>query len=78
VAYDYAAAAQHVRHGTSGLLAAYGETVDFTARAGEMLAWHQQDPEKFKAMGRDARLTAEALDWDCVVQELETLLFSLA
>jgi hypothetical protein len=29
-------------------------------------------------MGRHARLTAESLDWECVVQEMETLLLSIA
>ena len=77
-AYDYAAAAQHVRHGTNGLLANYGQTSDFTAMASELAARHEQDPEKFRAMGRHARLTAESLDWECVVQEMETLLFSIA
>ncbi len=77
-AYDYAAAAQHVRHGTNGLLANYGQTSDFTAMASELAARHEQDPEKFRAMGRHARLTAESLDWDCVVQEMETLLLSIA
>lgn len=77
-AYDYAAAAQHVRHGTNGLLATYGQTGDFTAIASELATRHEQDPEKFRAMGRHARLTAESLDWECVVQEMETLLFSIA
>ena len=77
-AYDYAAAAQHVRHGTNGLLANYGQTSDFTAMASELAARHEQDPEKFRAMGRHARLTAESLDWECVVQEMETLLLSIA
>jgi len=77
-AYDYAAAAQHVRHGTNGLLATYGQTSDFTAMASELAARHEQDPEKFRAMGRHARLTAESLDWECVVQEMETLLLSIA
>ena len=77
-AYDYAAAAQHVRHGTNGLLANYGQTNEFTAMASELAARHEQDPEKFRAMGRHARLTAESLDWECVVQEMETLLLSIA
>ena len=78
VAYDYAAAAQHVRHGTNGLLAPYGQSGEFAALASELAARHEQDREQFRAMGRHARLTAESLDWSCVVQEMETLLFSIA
>lgn len=78
VAYDYAAAAQHVRHGVNGLLAAYGNSNDFTAKASEIAAYYAQKPEQFRALGRHARLTAESLDWKCVVQQLESLLFSIA
>ena len=78
VAYDYAAAAQHVRHGANGLLAAFGRTEDFTAMAGNLAAMYVHDPEQFRAMGRNARLTTETLDWKCVVTQLETLLLSIA
>jgi len=78
VAYDYAAAAQHVRHGANGLLAAYGNGNDFTAKASEIASHYAQQPEQFRALGRNARLTAESLDWKCVVQQLESLLFSIA
>lgn len=78
VAYDYAAAAQHVRHGVNGLLAGFGRTQEFTAMAKELAAKHASEPQGFQAMGRNARLTAEALDWKCVVQQLETLMFSIA
>ncbi|MEF8717089.1 MAG: glycosyltransferase family 1 protein [Candidatus Accumulibacter necessarius] len=77
-AFDYAAAAQHVRHGTNGLLAPYGQTAEFAAMASELASRHEEDPENFRNMGRSARRTAESLDWGCVVQEMETLLFSIA
>jgi len=77
VAYNYAAAAQHLRHGTNGLLASYGQTEDFIAMGTEMAARHRQEPDKFRAMGRDARVTAERHDWKCVVQDFESLLCSL-
>lgn len=78
VAYDYAAAAQHVRHGSNGLLAAYGRTDDFTTKASNLAGMYEHQPEQFRAMGRNARLATESLDWKCVVQQLETLLFSVA
>jgi len=77
VAYNYAAAAQHLRHGTNGLLASYGQTDDFIAMGTEMAARHRQEPDKFRAMGRDARVTAERHDWKCVVKDFESLLCSL-
>ena len=78
LAYDYAAAGQHVRHGTNGFLATYGSMDDFTAQAGNLVAMHAQAPEQFQAIGRNARLTTETLDWPCVVKQFETLLFSIA
>jgi glycosyltransferase involved in cell wall biosynthesis len=78
VAYDYAAAAQHVRHGTNGLLATYGRSDDFTKMASHLAGMYSHQPELFRAMGRNARLATESLDWKCVVKQLETLLFSIA
>lgn len=77
VAYDYAAAAQHIRHGANGLLAAYGSGDEFTTMASKLATLHSCEPERFRAMGCNARLTTESLDWRCVVRELETLLFSI-
>ena len=77
VAYDYAAAGQYVRHGKNGLLADYGRTDHFTAMAGKLAARHSDDPEVFRTIGRNARLTAESLDWKHVVRQLETLMFAI-
>ncbi|GAO37820.1 glycosyl transferase [Sulfuricella sp. T08] len=77
VAYDYAAAAQHVQHGINGLLASYGSTEDFTTMACNLAAMYSHEPEQFRAMGRNARLATESLDWKCVVRQLETLLLSV-
>lgn len=77
VAYNYAAAAQHVQHGTNGFLAAYGSADDFTLMADNLVAMYAQEPEKFRALGRNARRTTESLDWKYVVEQLETLLFSI-
>ena len=77
VAYDYAAAARHLRHGTSGLLATYGRNDDFVTMACQMSATFAHEPGMFRAMGQNARLKAETLDWKNVVQEFEGLLFSI-
>ena len=77
LAYDYAAAAQHVRHGSNGLLAAYGNSNDFNAKASEIANLYSHKPSQLLTLGRNARLTAESLDWKYVVQQLESLLFSV-
>jgi glycosyltransferase involved in cell wall biosynthesis len=78
VAYNYAAAAQHVRHGTHGLLADFGRTDDFVAMATELVAAHSARPEHFRAMGRESRRSAEALDWRSIVRQLERMLHAMA
>lgn len=77
VAYNYAAAAEHVRHGTHGLLAAFGQTDEFVAMASELVAVHAQKPDEFRAMGHHSRRSAEALDWTTIVQKLELLLYAV-
>ena len=74
VAYDYAAAAQHIRHGENGLLAGFGDTDAFvrlsSALAGDLArAW---------ALGARARATALTLDWAHVVGRFEALLLAAA
>jgi glycosyltransferase involved in cell wall biosynthesis len=78
VAFDYAAAAQHVRHGTHGLLAPFGQADEFVALASELVEAHDSRPEEFRAMGRESRRSAEALDWKAVVGRLESLLYAMA
>ena len=78
VAYDYAAAAQHLQDKHSARLAAYGQTEDFTTLASDLAVMHGRNPQGFADIGRHARRSAEALDWTCVVQHMEQLLFSVA
>ena len=78
VAYNYAAAAQHVQHGNNGQLAAFGSADDFTSLAVALAAMYSDEPLLFKAMGRKARLTTESLDWKYVVKQLEALMFTIA
>ena len=78
VAYNYAAAAQHVQHGNNGQLAAFGSTDDFTTLAVALAVMHSDELSLFKAMGRKARLTTESLDWKYVVEQLEALMFTIA
>lgn len=78
VAYDYAAAAEHLRHGINGYLSGYGQATDLERHAVEAAGLHRARPDRFLEMGRQARRTAEALDWKSVVGEFESLLLSLA
>ena len=74
VAYDYAAAAEHIRHGYNGLLADYDDTVGFVRLAADLLT----DPLRIDEFARHARHTAEGLTWDRVVQQLEAVFLSVA
>ncbi len=74
VAYNYAAAAEHIEHGRNGMLATFGETAKFVAAAAEAV----KDIGRVRDMGASARHTAEQLDWDRVVQQLESVFMSVA
>jgi len=74
VAFDYAAAAEVVQHGASGLLVPYGDNASFAAHAAALAA----DRSRARALGAKARGTATRRDWDAVVRELEAALLSAA
>jgi glycosyltransferase involved in cell wall biosynthesis len=74
VAYDYAAAREHIRDGVSGLLAAYGDAAAFEARAVELAGAR----ERTAGLGAGARVTAVAVAWERVYDDLENVLASLA
>lgn len=71
LAYDYAAAGLLVRDGLNGGLAPFldgkGDGLAFTARGLQLLA----DGPRLRAMGAAARVSAETLDWDGIVQGIE-------
>ncbi|HUK81419.1 MAG TPA: glycosyltransferase family 1 protein, partial [Verrucomicrobiae bacterium] len=70
VAFDYAAAAQTIRHCDNGLLAPVGDTDAFAALAASTVS----DVAHARRLGNRARETALKLGWDPVVRQLETLL----
>ena len=74
VAYDYAAARQHVVHGRSGLLAPVGDRERFVAHAVSLAC----DLPRARALGRQARAVAEPLGWDKVVRDFEAVLAETA
>lgn len=74
VAYDYAAAAQHIEHGTNGLLAGFDDAAAFV-RIAETVAGM---PARVREIGAAARATAETLAWAQIVERFETLLLAVA
>lgn len=74
VAYDYAAAAEHLRHGHDGMLADYDNLGEFMGFAAELVT----SRERIKTYGARARATALGLDWDRVVQQLEAVFLTVA
>ena len=73
VAYDYAAAQQHIRHSENGVLAPFGAADDFVQAAAALV----NDGERIKALGKHARITTEKLDWSCIVVEFDQALLRL-
>jgi glycosyltransferase involved in cell wall biosynthesis len=70
VAFDYAAAAQVIRPHENGLLVPFGDAAAFQHSLAELAA----DPVRCRAMGLQARVAAQALDWDGIVARFETML----
>jgi glycosyltransferase involved in cell wall biosynthesis len=70
VAYDYAAARQHIVHGRSGLLARVDDRIGFMAHAAALA----RDLPRARALGRHAREAVLPLGWDKVVADFEAVL----
>jgi glycosyltransferase involved in cell wall biosynthesis len=74
LAYDYAAAAQLIKSGVSGLLAPYDNALAFLRMSLDLVG----DAGRIRALGRAARRVAEGLDWEHVVDQLEGLIAQAA
>ena len=70
VAYNYAAAHMHIRHGETGVLVPYGEPQAFVDAAVQLAC----APQPLGPMRQQARAYAASLDWQCVVERFVTLL----
>jgi glycosyltransferase involved in cell wall biosynthesis len=70
IAYDYAAATEHIRHGQNGLVAAFDNADAFVALAANLA----DDAHRIASMGHRARATAKRIDWEEVHNEFETAL----
>ncbi|WP_153772613.1 glycosyltransferase family 1 protein [Pseudomonas sp. MNR3A] len=72
VAYDEAAAAQHIRHGHSGALAMPGDQPAFIDAA----CWLLEDAETLRRVRLNARQHASRQGWQAIVEEFEAHLYS--
>jgi len=70
IAYDYAAARVHIRHGETGVLVPYGDAKAFVASAVMLL----REPLLLNHMRRQAREYITSANWARVVERFEALL----
>ena len=75
VAYDYAAAAMHIRDGSNGVRVALDRPGEFACRAEQLAAW---EPRRLSTLGQAARAHTEGLGWDRVVERFESILYETA
>ncbi|MBH3340052.1 glycosyltransferase family 1 protein [Pseudomonas mendocina] len=73
VAYDQAAAAQHIHHGHNGMLARPGDELGFCEAACGLL----EDAEVLRHIRLNARRHAGHLSWDGIVEQFEQHLHSV-
>lgn len=74
LAFNYAAAARYVTHDVNGLVAPFDDSVTFLDHAIALAT----DPARRARLGAAARLTAEAISWDAVLDALECDLHQVA
>ena len=74
VAYNYAASAEHIEDGVTGLLADYADARRFIEQAVRLAA----APDLAALFRVGVRNAAEKLDWRCVVRRIEAILFAAA
>lgn len=70
VAYDYAAAQQHIHHDVNGLLATYADSDAFVAEARTLA----RDLPRVRRLGKAARDTVESLTWEHIMGQMEAVL----
>jgi glycosyltransferase involved in cell wall biosynthesis len=74
VAFNYAAARDHIRTEVNGLLARFGDHGEFKSLAADLAC----DPVRISRLGRAARAAAIRVDWDKVIDALEQVLLTSA
>jgi len=74
IAFDYAAAAEHIVDGASGRLVGFGSAETFIQTAASLAAQR----ETLRSMGATARACVLSESWDCVLEPFEQLLFKVS
>lgn len=74
VAYDYAAAQQHINHDVNGLLAPFADSDAFIAEARTLA----NDLARVRRLGYTARATVESLTWEHIMGQMEAVLLDTA
>jgi glycosyltransferase involved in cell wall biosynthesis len=72
LAYDYAAAQQHIRHDVNGLLAPFADTDAFITQARGLIS----DMGRVQRLRLAARETVEALTWEHIMGQMEAVLLA--
>ena len=70
LAYNYAAAQQHIKHDVNGLLASYADSDAFIAEARTLA----NDLPRVRRLGQAARDTVELLTWEHIMGQMEAVL----
>jgi glycosyltransferase involved in cell wall biosynthesis len=74
VAYDYAAGREHIEHDHSGLLAPFDDAPSFIRMSTDLAA----DRALIARLRRNARVAAERIDWNEVIDAFDLALSGLA
>lgn len=73
LAYDYAAARQHIRHDVNGLLAPFNDSNAFFEQSVALI----QIPDRVRRLRIQARLSMESLTWKAIMGQLENVFLSV-
>jgi glycosyltransferase involved in cell wall biosynthesis len=71
VAYDYAAARQHIRHDMNGLLVPFADTDEFIKQAKALIT----DMARVHRLRHAGRQTVESLTWEHIMGQMESVLY---
>lgn len=74
LAYDYAAAREHIRHNENGMLAPFDVAASFVAQASVLAS----DTARVRRLGAAARETVESLTWEHIMGQMEAVLVAVA
>ena len=73
IAYDYAAARQHIQHDVNGLLVPFADTDAFVNQGKALIS----DMERVQRLRLAARETVESLTWEHIMGEMEAVLLDI-